>query len=282
MPRIKVVTDSTSDLPPELARELGVMAVPIHVHFGDEAFLDGVDLTSEEFYSRLRGGGPLPKTSAPSPDAFRRAFESLAPDASGIVCVTVSRRFSGTYNSALQAAQQLHLPPVRVVDSGSVSMGLGFGVMDAARAASEGASLEEVEAAARSVAERTSIVAYIDTLEFLQRSGRIGRAARLVGSILEIKPVVTIIAGEITPLRRARTKRKAIGALVEWFERLRDPEHVAIIWSTEPGDLEMLREMLASHYTTDRILVSTYGPAIGVHVGPGAMGLIVVEGRDGA
>lgn len=281
MQQVRVVTDSTADLLPDIAARLGILVVPLNVHFGDEAYLDGVEITSDEFFQRLASARQLPRTSAPSPGSFRKAYESLLPDASGIVCVTVGSKLSSTYNSAVVAAQQLQQAPVRVVDSGSASMALGFAALAAAESAGTGAALDEVERVARETSERAGILFYADTLEYLQKNGRIGRAAGLVGSVLQVKPVLTIADGEAALYQRARTRSKAIQSLVDWAAKRRQAQRMAVIWSTSEDDLNRLLDGLSPLFPRDDIIVTRYGPVIGSHVGPGGLGIIVVDG-DGA
>lgn len=281
MPKVGIVTDSTCDLSEQAVRELAITIVPLHVHIGDETYLDGVQISSREVLDRMTSDKVLAKTSAPSPQEFRKAFESRARDCSAILCITLSTNWSGTYNSAVKAAQDFKKTPVKVIDSGSVSMGLGFIVMDAARAAREGKSLEEIEDIVRESASRTAIAASMGTLEYLQRSGRIGKVASFLGSILEIKPTITVAHGDILPYHKTRTKRKAIRVLVDWFDQFRNPAHVGIIWSTDEEDMNLLLELLSAKYSRDQIQLATYSPVIGAHIGPGTTGLVVVDGPNG-
>lgn len=283
MARVRVVTDSTADLPPDLAELMGIRMVPLNVHFGDEVLRDGVDITSGDFFDRLAGARQLPKTSAPSVGAFQQAYEQAATsDASGVLCVTISGKLSGTHNAASVAARQFETVPVRVLDSQTASTALGIVAIAAAEAAARGGSLDEVEAATRDVANHTDVLFYADTLEYLQKGGRIGRAQGLIGSILEIKPVLTVRDGEVEQYQRARTRGKAIQALIDWFAKLRQPERVSVLWSHNEADLNRLLDGLAPHYPRDQILITKYGPVIGVHVGPGAMGVAATHGRSGS
>lgn len=280
MPQVRVITDSTADLPEETLHRLGISVVPLSVHFGEEAYLDGVEMTSEQFLERLPTSRQMPKTSAPSVGAFRASFEEDG-EASGVLCVTISSKLSGTYNSAQQAARQFTSLPVRVVDSGSASMAIGFAVIAAAAAAKAGASLEDVERVACDHLSRTHILFFSDTLEFLQRGGRIGRASSLVGSILDIKPVLTVKDGEVEQYQRARTRGKAIQALVDWAAS-RPRQQLAVIWSTNEPELQRLLDGLGRTFPREDIVVTRYGPVLGAHLGPGAMGVIAVDAQGGA
>lgn len=281
MAQVKVITDSTSDLSPEIAERYGVAVVPLNVHFGEETYKDGVEITADEFLRRLASSPQPPKTSQPSPEEFRRAYERAAQDASGIVCVTVSNKLSGTFNAAAIAARQFEGAPVRVVDSLSATTALGLIAIATAEAANGGASLEEVERVARDVADRTNVVFYADTLEYLQRGGRIGRAQGMLGSILDIKPVLTLVEGEAAQYQRTRTRGKAIQAIVDWAAKLPSPERVSALWSHNEDDLNRLLDGLAKFFPRDEILVAKYGPAIASHVGPGAMGVSATWSASG-
>lgn len=282
MEQVRVITDSTTDLLPEIVDRLGITVVPLNVHFGDETFRDGVEITSDEFFERLAASRQMPKTSQPSVEAFRKSYEAALPEASGMVCITISGKLSGTFNSASLAARQFHQAPVRVIDGGSASMAVGFVAMAAAEAANAGATLDEVEQVAREMTTRSRILFFADTLEFLQRNGRIGRAQGLLGSMLQVKPVLTVEEGEVAPVSRPRTRGKAVQALVEWASKMHDPQRMAVIWSTNEDELNKLLDGLSPIHPRDQILVTKYGPVLGTHLGPGAMGVIVVESPGGA
>ncbi len=282
MAQVKVIVDSTSDLPPDVTERLGISVVPLNVHFGDETYQDGVEISADEFLQKLSSTRQMPKTSQPSPEQFRKAYEAAAPDASGIVVVTISSKLSGTYNSATVAAREFSDVPVRVIDSKSASMAAGFPAMAAAEASAEGASLDEVESIARDMVDRAGLLFYVNTLEFLQRGGRIGRAAGLVGSILDIKPVLTVKGGEVEQHQRARTLGKAVQALLDWANKRPAPERVAVIWIDREAELNRLLDGLASRFPREQIIVTKYGPVLGTHLGPGGMGVIAVDGKGGA
>ena len=203
---VKVVTDSTSDLPLELAESLGITVVPCNVNFGTETFKDGVDLSAEEFYERLINGSQFPSTSQPSPGDFIETYERVEEDADGIVSVHVSAGLSGTYNSAIQAKEQASVKcPIEVVDSYQASCGLGVVAIAAAQEGGKGANLEAVAETARSAADRAELFFLLDTLEYLQKGGRIGKARALVGTVLKIKPMIVLRDGVVHELGKART-----------------------------------------------------------------------------
>ncbi len=282
MAQVRVIVDSTSDLPPEVTERLGISVVPLNVHFGDETYQDGVEISADGFLQKLSSTRQMPKTSQPSPEQFRKAYEAAASDASAIVVVTISGKLSGTYNSAAIAAREFSDVPVRVIDSKTASMAAGFPAMAAAEASTQGASLDEVERVARDMVDRAGLLFYVNTLEFLQRGGRIGRAAGLVGSILDIKPVLTVKDGEVEQHQRARTLGKAVQALLDWANKRPAPERVAVIWSDREAELNRLLDGLSARFPREQIIVTKYGPVLGTHLGPGGMGLIVVDGKGGA
>ena len=276
---VRVVTDSTADLPADLARELGITVVPLTVHFGEETYYDGVDITSGQFFDRLRTAKVLPRTSQPSVGAFRDAYRGLAAEADGIVSVHISSKLSGTYNAALLAAEGVTEVPIRVVDSRTASLGLGIVAMEAARAAREGGDLEAVARVAESTRERVPIVFTLDTLEYLARGGRIGRASALMGTLLNIKPILTVEDGEIAPLERVRTRTKALDRLCDLLFGREQVRLGAVAHAQCPQDAERLAAQFRARYPGVPIITGHVGPVIGVYTGPGAVGLCVLEGE---
>lgn len=280
---VRVVTDSTADLPPEVARELAITVVPLLVLFGDEVYRDGVDLTNEEFFRRLTTSPVLPTTSQPSVGAFQEAYRNLAAVANQIVSIHISAWVSGTCQSAIQATSSLGgSPRVEVVDSQTTSMGLGFQVIAAARAAQAGASIEEAAAVARSVGRRHHLLALLETLEYLRRGGRIGRAQAFLGSILNLKPLLTIRDGVVHPVARVRTRARALEELLRHSLAYGDLEDVAVIHGTTPEDAEMLAQRVRERLPQVPIHVGRLGPVLGVHGGPGIIGMVVIEAEKGA
>jgi DegV family protein with EDD domain len=275
---VRVVTDSTADLPPEVVQELGITVIPLPVLFGDEVYRDGVDLSSEEFFERLATSPVLPMTSQPPVGVFLETYRKVAAETNEIVSIHITARGSGTCESALQAAKSLGgSPRVEVVDSESASMGLGFQVIAAARAARAGASLDEVIAAARSVCRRVHTLALLETLEYLRRGGRIGRAQAFLGSVLNLKPLITIRDGVVHPVARVRTRARALDQMLRYCMACGDLEQVAILHGTTPEDAEMLAQRVRERLPDVPIYVGRLGPALGVHGGPGIIGMVVVE-----
>jgi DegV family protein with EDD domain len=270
---IRVITDSTSDLPEAICRQLGISVVPLSVRFGDEMLADGVDLDSAGFWSRLAGTTSMPETAAPSAGSFMDAFTSAADEgADGIVAVTLSSRLSGTYQSAAIAAENVSASvPVRVVDSGTVSMALGIVAMAAAEAAAAGADLGAVAAVTAETATRVEVLVALDTLEFLQRGGRIGKAQALIGGMLDIKPLITVEDGVVTAAGRVRTRSKARLAILERARQHDRAPRMSVIH----GAADDVDEVTAAvrGVVGDRVMVAELGPVVATHAGPGTIGI---------
>lgn len=271
---VAVVTDSTADLPPDAVRDLGITVVPLNLHMEDRTYQDGVDITAQEFYQRLATATRLPTTSQPSVGAFLQTYEAVGANSSGIVSVHISAKLSGTYNSALNAQNAYHDCPAEVVDAATFSLGLGMVVMVAARAAAKGASLQQIVEEARSAMRRTHVFFFVDTLEYLARGGRIGKARALVGSLLNIKPILTCHEGEVHPVDRARTRSRATERLLSLVQALGPIEETGVIHSTTPDEAEALAQRVAPLVTGDLpVLTSRIGPVVGTHAGPGVVGI---------
>ena len=270
---ISVVTDSAANLPADLAGELGIVVVPLHLAIGERAFRDGVNIGIAEFYEQLQGGPEAASTAAPSPGDFLEAFRSVPGD-HDIVCVTVAAAVSATYQSASAAAAELP-GRVEVVDSTNASMGEGFVVMEAARAAREGAARDEVVTKARRVASRTRIFATIDTFEFLKRSGRVRRAAAYAATMLNIKPVFRFSDGDADGIARPRTRGRALERIIQEVlgEAADRPVHVAAFHALAEADAkEVVRRIEAEADVVESYVVEAT-PVMGAHTGPGLVGV---------
>jgi DegV family protein with EDD domain len=279
---VRVVTDSTADLPPEIVEELGITVVPLVVLFGEEALRDGIDMTTDQFFQRLTDSPVPPRTSQPSVGAFLEIYEALSRETDAIASIHIGAKLSGTVAAAMMARDTLSAPcRVEVVDSGTTSLGLGLTAMAAGRAANAGASLEEVVAVAESVAQRHHVMALLDTLEFARRGGRIGRVEAFVGGLLNIKPIITTQDGEIHPLSRARTRSGGLKRLFDLAMSHPDIVEVGIMDATTPEDAEMLAEWVRARLPGVPIYMSRVGPTLGTHGGPGFIGMVVVEGERG-
>ncbi len=275
--RVKVVTDSTSDLPREIAASLDIAVVPLTVSFGDRAYHDGVDLDQAGFLRELRAAPDLPKTSQPPTTAFEEVFGTALADDRDVVCVTIGSGFSGTHNAARLAAEAVGPDRVRVIDSATASMRTGLAVIEGAVAAQRGVDAAGVGAVVESVLARSEVYAVLETLEYLQRGGRIGRASQLVGSLLSIKPVLTLRDNEVLPVERVRTWRKALDRMVEIARAQGQLEHLVILHVGNPDDARGLLERLAELVPNRAPIVGEMGPVIGTYAGPGAVGIVTLR-----
>lgn len=278
--KIALVTDSTGDLTPEMAEELAVTIVPLRVIFGNEAYREGVDITSEEFYERLIKSRQLPTTSAPSVGDFQEVYERLLEEADGVVSIHISGKLSATIQAAQTAKQSIAKPErIEVVDSQATSLGMGFAVMEAAEAAQAGAKLAEVKAAAESVPPRFSAMFMVDTLEYLRRGGRIGRARAYLGTLLSIKPILSLREGEVYPEERVRTRARGLERIIQSAIRHQNVRRAAVGHSTTPDEAESIRERLAMAFPNVKVHLVRFGPVLGTHAGPGIVGVGVMEGE---
>ena len=275
---VQVVTDSTSDISPQDAEELGVAVVPAIVAFGDDVFRDRVDITPSEFYERLVNSRDFPKTSQPSVEAFATVYREIAANGDDIASIHVSSKLSGTLNSASIASETSELETrIELLDSYTAGVGLRAVVEAAAAQAREGAPLEEVTAAARSVMARCRVVVAVDTLEYLQKGGRIGRASAFLGSALRIKPLIQIDGGEVAPFDRVRTRSKAVKRLEEVALEDLTLEKLFVIYSDNDTSATELVEHVSPHLPHTRIEVIQTGPTVGAYLGPNALGICAVR-----
>ncbi|HEU4888094.1 MAG TPA: DegV family protein [Thermoanaerobaculia bacterium] len=275
---VRIVTDSSSDLPSALAAEMGITIVPAIVRFGEESFLDGVEIDHDTFFRRLQEEHIFPTTSQPSPGQFAEAYERLAPGADAIVSIHLSSLLSGTFNSAVQASKASAAScPVEVVDSRTTSLGLGLIVLEAARLARTGASLETVLAAVRNWVPRSRFYAALGTLEFLAKGGRIGRAKHLLGTLIRIRPVLTIVDGVVQPLRQFRTREQIVAFLDEEARRHQPIQALGIFYSTDDSEAEAMADRLADLCPRESIVLGRVGPGLGSHTGPGLLGVALLQ-----
>lgn len=279
---VQILADSTSDIPREDAQSAGITIVPAYVFFGEEQFHDGVDIGGAEFYRRLEQKTVVPKTAQPSPQDFADAFTNLIPNGP-VLALTVTSKLSGTYNSALLGRDMvLENNPdavIEVVDTLLVAMGLGQLVLGAARRAQEGMAIEELAAWTRDRASRTQMYIAVDTLEYLARGGRIGKAQSFLGGLLSIKPVLEFREGELHPLERVRSRAKAHGVLETHLYGGNAAEDVAFGTTTDHERAAELAERAKSQLQLDDIPVYSIGAAVGTYAGPGCIGVsFVVDG----
>ncbi|HEX6293303.1 MAG TPA: DegV family protein [Herpetosiphonaceae bacterium] len=280
MSSIKIVTDSTADIPPAMLRDLDIEVVPLYVNFGEETYRAGIDLTNEQFYRMLHESSTPPTTTAPPTIVFEQTYRRLAQQHDAIISIHISSHLSTAYKAAAQARERLPVSLVRidVVDSHSASMGMGLTVLAAARMAKEGMPVDEIVRHVHHRVQHTHSVFFVDTIEHLDRSGRVSMASNLLSSMSRIKPLLLIDEGHIVPYERTRTRAKAIDGLYTFVEDFPNVHEVAIMYSTTPEDVEKLLDKLMLIFPRDEVLCAEYGPALGTHLGPGAMGVAAYEG----
>jgi len=276
MGKIAVVTDSASNLPPEVAAQHGITVVPIYLHWDGRTYRDGVDITSDEVYRRLREDKCLPHTAAPSAGDFLQTYLRLGHEAEGVISVHLPTELSGTIEAARLAADLAKEEvPVRVVNTGTAAMGAGFVALAAARAAMQGADLEAAVQAACEIRPKVMIYAMFDTLKYLQRSGRIGRAASLVGTVLRIKPIIYLNDNVVDVLAKPRTRSRALHVMLDKMAQRVDgrPVHVAVLHADASEEARLLRERVEARFCCVEVLTSAFTPVMGVSTGPGLLGL---------
>jgi DegV family protein with EDD domain len=278
---IKIVTDSTSDITGELAQKLGVTVVPLTVSFGHESFLDRVDITTDEFYRRLSQESIFPTTTQPAPGAFAEVYDRLAKETDEILVIVISSKLSGTYQSATNAKSIIsNKCRIEVIDSASVAMGLGLMVVAAAEAALSGASLDEVMAITNTKIHRSHLVIYFETLQYLAKGGRIGKAKGLLGAMLSIKQILTVKDGEMAPLTQRRSKAAGMEYIHSFVAKFPNIEKLAVEYCTTPEDTDKLAEILDPLFPRENIYRSTVSPVLGAYAGPGALAITVLEAGE--
>lgn len=278
MTKVRIVTDSTADLPQELVNKYNITVVPLKVFFGLQCFIDGVDLSAPEFYSRLVTSKDLPITSQPSPAEFETYYRPLVDEGVDIVSIHLSAALSGTLQSAQLAKTMLNYGGLEIIDSRAVSVVLGMLVLAAARAAEAGYSRTEVVALVQDIIAAHRVYFMVDTLEYLQRGGRIGKAKAFLGTILNVKPVCTIIDGVINPCEKVRGRNKAINRLVQLLaEQCRDtgPLFCFMAHGNDPGGMQFLEGVVREKLDCREILSSQMGSVVGTHAGPGILGAVI-------
>ena len=276
MTKIAILTDSTANMPVEWLEQYNITTIPLKIHWGNDTFLDGVNITPSEFYMRLSQSKTLPTTSQPSDQDFIQAFENLAGQVDGIVVPLISSGISGTVASAQAAAREFSRIPIEIIDTQITSMGQVLIVLAAARAAEQGKSLEEVRRAADEAVKRLHLFFAVDTLEYLHRGGRINGASRYLGTALDIKPILFFNSeGKIDALERVRTKRKALQRLITLAEEQANgrPVHVGIVHANAPQAAQEFRDEVEQTLNCHEIFTVEFSPVIGVHVGPGTIGI---------
>jgi DegV family protein with EDD domain len=281
MNQVAIVTDSTAYLSQKILDELNIRSIPLSVIWDGESFADGVDITPMEFYTRLAKSDTMPSTSQPSAAAFKDCFNELLEGGKDVVAILISSGISGTVNSATQAQKEINSDRVAVVDSKTAAMATGLHVLAAARKAAEGATLQEVKQTAEKAQEHTEVVFAVDTLEFLHKGGRIGGAKRLLGSMLNIKPILEMKEGKIEPVDQVRTQKRALERLISLVqERAGDerPLRLSVFHSNVPDNAQALLNEAKNKLAPDETFLNELSPVIGTHVGPGTLAIAFMYG----
>jgi DegV family protein with EDD domain len=275
--KTRIVTDSTCDLPNEIVTQHSISVIPLAINVGEKSFLDGVDLTRSEFYAQLPNFNPHPKTSAPGSEVFVRIFEHLADGgAEAILSIHISETLSGTVNAARIAAEQFKRIPVTVLDSGQLSLGLGFIVEHAAQLAGSGKEAREIVSALNDLMKRTYVFASLKTLEYLRRGGRMNFALARFGELLEIKPLLHMNMGKATA-HRTRTQKRATARLFDWLAEYAPYEKLAILHAGAKEEAEALRQQASSYLPQSEVLIAQITPVLGAHLGIGALGFACIS-----
>jgi len=281
MTNVKVITDSSCDLPVEIRDKAGITVVPLFIRFDDEEFIDGVNLSTEDFWRRTKEASVLPATAAPAPGAFAEAFQNAhAEGHSSVLCITLASKLSGTYQSAVTAAAMVKDEiEVRVLDSETVTVALGSLCLEASERASTGASLDEVVGAVVALQKRQHIFGTLDTLENLRKGGRIGAAGAFFASILSVKPTISIEGGEVKPKAKNRTRSKALAHLAKLVTEQGPIDHVGVSHG-DAEDVDEFLELLRPVVSPSDVLLAQIGPVIGTHGGPRLMAVSFAVSDD--
>ncbi len=279
MAKVRVVTDSAAELTPEAAESLGITVVPMNIRFGDDELKDGLDLSAANFYRRLEHTRVMPVTTPPSFRAFQEVYARLGQTTDQIISIHVSSRLSRSYHVATAAAEAfLGRCQVAVMDSESISVGQATLVRAAAEAAGRGMPLDTIVRLIRGMIPHVYLVFFVEALEYLEREGRIGKAQALLGSMLNIKPILIVEEGDIIPLEKVRTRPRAIDKLFEFVAEFAQIQEVAVLQIGSDQEAAELVERLKLVFPDREFPVLPYGPVLASHIGPGTMGVIVYEG----
>lgn len=275
---VRIVTDSAADLPSAIVKELGITIVPAYVHIGNQSYRDGVDISCDELYDQLVNNSLHVTTAQATPTDFRKVFEDLSKEADEIISIQMSGKFSGTIGAARQGKELANTESdITVIDSGTISMSLGIIAMSAARLARINAPVAAIIAEIQDAMKNTRLMGTFDTLKYLARGGRIGRAKALVGSVLNVKPLVTVRDGELAPIGNVRTRAKSLEKLFDFVNNTADIKEIAVLHNTTPDEARILKDRFSTLVSAEHLYAARLGPAIGVHTGPGTM-VVVVRG----
>ena len=277
---VRIVTDSTCDLPQDVVDEYGITVVPLYINFGDQGYLDGVEISRREFYQRLPDSDPLPTTATPGIDAFRQTYERLADEgASEILSIHISISLSATVDVARTAAKKTQKVPVTVFDSQQLSLGTGFLVLSAAKAAIQGVPVEQIIAMLEEQTSRTYVIAALDTLEFLKRSGRMNAVVASLGSMLQIKPLLIMHAGEPTG-ERVRTRERAMKRVIQFVSELGPLEQLALVHTNASQEAQDLYHRTTHLFPNQKEPLSVdVTPILGTNIGPGVVGFACITAK---
>lgn len=278
MSKVIVVTDSTATIPTELLLRYSIYTVPLQVVWGEESFRDGIEIQPKEFYERLKNAKVMPTTSQPSPQAFAEIYKRLIDEGHEIISIHISSKLSGTVSSAIQAKAMMNGANIEVIDSETTSMAMGFQVLEIARAARQGASLKECKELAEHAIKNAGVFFVVDTLEFLHRGGRIGGAAAFLGTMLDLKPILTFQNGAIDAVERVRTMSKAMERMLGLVEKELDGSsnlQLASLHSNIPQVAQLLKNRACQRFSVDEkdAFLADISPVLGTHTGPGCVGL---------
>ena len=274
---IRIVTDSTCDLPDEVTKQQAITVIPLNINIGNDTFQDGIDLTRTEFYARLPEYSPSPKTAAPGPDVFKKEYERLADEgARSILSIHISETLSATINSARTAAEQFTRIPVIVLDSSQLSLGTGFLVEKAAIMGAAGETMEMIVSTLQKTMKRTYVFASLKTLEYLRRNGRMNFALASFGELLQIKPLLHMHLGKATA-HRTRTQKRATERLLSWLNEYAPYEKLAVLHAGAQDEAEALREKVRSFLPNDDVSIIQITPVLGAHLGIGALGFACIS-----
>ena len=275
MAKIAIVTDSTANLPSELVERYGIHVVPNLLIFGEQTFRDGVDITPQEFYRRLREDKHLPTTSAASVGDFLRVYAKLSREAEAIISIHVPKELSAIFSAAQMASELIEGIPIHVIDARTAAIGQGLVVLEAARAAAGGQSLAEILHRIEDIIPKVDLLVTLDTLEYLHRGGRVPAVAALVSSVLQIKPIIYVKDGATGVLEKPRTRARAVRRMLEIMEERvgSSPVHTAVMHAEALKEAEKLRSEVASRFNCVELFITEFTPVMGAHTGPGVLGV---------
>lgn len=280
---IRIITDSTCEAPPAVLGHPAVTVLPLSVVFGQTALRDGVEITREQFWDRLPKSNPLPTTSQATPADFIGPFQDFTARGDEVIALVLSAKLSGTYSSAVIAQESQPGWPVDVIDSRTISVGLGLMLQEAVAMVEAGLSRAEIVARLNAMRDNVHLIFALETLEYLQRGGRIGKAQAFVGTLLKFKPLLGIVNGEVVPVTRVRSRTKALEELQDWLSQIESTRgtqiRLGVTHALVASDAAAVGQALATRFGTQSVFISALGPVLGVHVGPGAIGAAVYAAK---